>query len=52
VAAATRSRELADRLNLEGVEPVGSSPEEFAAHIKVEFGRVRDVVKALGGKLE
>jgi len=52
VAAATRSREIADRLNAGGVVPVGSSPEEFAAHIKKEFGRVRAVVKALGGKLE
>jgi len=52
VAAATRSREIADRLNAGGVVPVGSSPEEFAAHIKQEFGRVRAVVQALGGKLE
>ena len=52
VAAATRSREITDRLNAEGVVPVGSSPEEFAAHIKKEFARVGSVVKALGGKLE
>jgi tripartite-type tricarboxylate transporter receptor subunit TctC len=52
VAAATHSREIVDRLNSEGVVPVGSSPEEFATHIKVEYGRVSAVVKALGGKLE
>ena len=52
VAAATHSREITDRLNAEGVVPVGNSPEEFAAHIKKEFDRVRAVVKALGGKLE
>jgi tripartite-type tricarboxylate transporter receptor subunit TctC len=52
VAAATRSREISDRLNSEGVVAVGSSPEEFATHIKKEFERVHAIVKALGGKLE
>ncbi len=46
IAAATRSADIADRLALEGVVPVGGSPEEFATHIKKELGRMAKVVKA------
>ena len=51
-AAATKSHDIADRLTAEGVIAVGSTPEEFAAHIKSEFGRMRQVVKSSGAKFD
>jgi tripartite-type tricarboxylate transporter receptor subunit TctC len=32
-------------LNHEAVTPVGNRPEEFAAHIKVEFERMGRVIR-------
>jgi tripartite-type tricarboxylate transporter receptor subunit TctC len=51
-AAVVRSHDIQDRLNNEGVIPVGSTPAEFAAHIKKEYARVAKVVKASGAKFE
>ncbi|MGZ8197339.1 MAG: Bug family tripartite tricarboxylate transporter substrate binding protein [Burkholderiales bacterium] len=52
VAAAVRSHEIQDRLNNEAVIPVGSTPAQFAAHIKKEHARVAQVVKASGAKFD
>jgi tripartite-type tricarboxylate transporter receptor subunit TctC len=52
IAAAVRSSDIQDRLINEAVIPVGSTPAQFAAHIKKEHARVAQVVKATGAKFE
>jgi tripartite-type tricarboxylate transporter receptor subunit TctC len=52
IAAATQSQEIQDRLNNEAVIPIGSSPAQFAAHIKKEHARVAQVVKSSGAKFD
>ncbi len=48
VAAAMQSPEVGKRLRTDGTEPVGSSPSEFAAHIRAETERWSRVVKQAG----
>jgi|KBSMisStaDraftv2_1062788.scaffolds.fasta_scaffold49455_2 tripartite-type tricarboxylate transporter receptor subunit TctC len=43
-----RAPELGDRLTVLGAEPVGSTPEEFAAFIKSEAQKWSRVIKAAG----
>jgi tripartite-type tricarboxylate transporter receptor subunit TctC len=43
-----RSPELAERLTALGAEPVGSTPEEFAAFIKAEAGKWSRVIREAG----
>jgi len=43
-------REVLDRLNNEGVEPLGGTPQQYADHIKNEMARWAKVVKAAGIK--
>jgi tripartite-type tricarboxylate transporter receptor subunit TctC len=52
IAAATRTPQIQDHLTSEGVVPVGSTPAEFAAHIRKEHARVAKVVKSSGAKFE
>jgi tripartite-type tricarboxylate transporter receptor subunit TctC len=52
IGAATRSPEIQDRLNSEAVIPIGSTPAQFAAHIKKEYARVAQVVKSSGAKFD
>ena len=52
IAAAVKLPDVIERLALEGVIPVGSTPEQFAAYIKRELAHVRDVVKASGATFE
>jgi len=52
IMAATKSRDIVDRLTLEAVTPVGNTPEEFAAYIRVEHARVARVVRAPDAKFE
>ncbi|HUP93627.1 MAG TPA: tripartite tricarboxylate transporter substrate binding protein [Burkholderiales bacterium] len=40
------------KLQLDAAEPVGSTPEQFAAHLKSEIARWTKVVKASGIKVE
>lgn len=40
--------EIRQKLNAAGVEPVGNTPEEFAAQIRVESARWARVIKAAG----
>ena len=52
IAVAVKSPDVIERLALEGVIPVGSTPQQFGAHIKRELAHVRDVVKASGATFE
>ena len=54
-AAVTKMLTQADfkeRLAHEGAQPAGGTPAQFAAHIKKEYARVAQVVKASGAKFE
>src|SRR4051794_31434009 len=48
IVKALRQPDVAKRLAAEGAEVVGSTPEEFGAHIKSELARVEKVVRAAG----
>ena len=52
ISNAVQSQELQERLNNEAVIPVGSTPAQFAAHIKNEHARVAQVVKSSGARFE
>lgn len=52
IVAAIKSHDIFDRLTLEAVTPVGNTPEEFAAYIRVEHARIAKVVKASAAKFE
>ena len=47
-----RSADIADRLAGDGADPVGSSPEEFAAFLRAETAKWAKVVKEAGIKPE
>jgi tripartite-type tricarboxylate transporter receptor subunit TctC len=44
--------DMRERLAAQGAEPVGDSPEQFAAHIRREIARWGEVVKASGAKVD
>ena len=48
VAAAVRSPEVHDRFLAIGIEPVGSSPEEFGAAMRAEMERLGKVIRDRG----
>ena len=43
-----KSPEVAKRLSGEGSTPVGSTPDEFGAHIRTEVDKWRKLVKDAG----
>ena len=45
IAEAVKSPEVAKRLAADGSSPVGSTPEQFSAHIKSEIAKWRKLVK-------
>lgn len=47
-AAAIKSPEISSKLAAEAVLPIGSSPEEFSAHIRDELARLGKVIKEAG----
>lgn len=51
IIRATKSPQISGKLVAEAVIPVGSTPAEFAAHIKSEIARWGAVIKAAGIKL-
>jgi tripartite-type tricarboxylate transporter receptor subunit TctC len=48
VGAVLRENELRERLVSQGFVPAPSTPQQFAAHIKEELGRFRNLVQAAG----
>jgi tripartite-type tricarboxylate transporter receptor subunit TctC len=44
--------DVRERLSALGLEPIGSTPEAHAAHIKAEFARWTPIIKATGMKLD
>src|SRR5437763_4566027 len=52
IVKALKQPDVAKRLAAEGAEVIGSTPEEFGAHIKSELARVGDVVRAAGIRAE
>jgi tripartite-type tricarboxylate transporter receptor subunit TctC len=49
---ALKTPDVAKRLAAEGAVVIGSTPEEFAAHLKAELARVGKVVRAAGIRAE
>ena len=45
IVAVVKSKEIQDRLNSEAVLPIGSTPAEFTAHIKMDFDRMARVIR-------
>ena len=52
IVRAVKSPQVRDRLSGEGAEPIGSTPAEFAAHIKAEMARLGKVIREAGLKPE
>jgi len=52
VIHALKPPEIRDKLTQQGADPVGSTPEEFAAYINAETIKWEKVVKASGAKAE
>src|SRR5438132_5691742 len=52
IVKALKQPEVAKRLAAEGAEVIGSTPDEFGAHIKAEVARVASVVRAAGIRVE
>jgi tripartite-type tricarboxylate transporter receptor subunit TctC len=52
IVKALREPEVAKRLAAEGAIVIGSTPEEFGAHLKTELARVGKVVRAAGIRIE
>jgi tripartite-type tricarboxylate transporter receptor subunit TctC len=48
IAEAVKSPETAQRLSAEGSTPVGSTPDQFSAHIRNEIAKWRKLVKDAG----
>jgi tripartite-type tricarboxylate transporter receptor subunit TctC len=47
-----RRPDFLERLDRDGIEPVGNTPEEFGAEIKTDLARWGKIVKAAGAKLD
>ena len=52
VAAALRTGPTRERLEQLGYEPVGSTPEEFAAFFAAELPRVAELVRLSGASVD
>ena len=52
IVKALKQPDVSQRLAAEGAEVIGSTPDEFAAHIKTEIARVGKVVRAAGIRIE
>jgi tripartite-type tricarboxylate transporter receptor subunit TctC len=52
IAASLQAPEMKERLSSQGAEPVGNTPEQFAATIQSEIAKWAKVVKASGAKLD
>jgi tripartite-type tricarboxylate transporter receptor subunit TctC len=52
IAAAIKSPEMRDFMHKEGADPVGSTPQEFAAYFRSEVARYAQVIQAAGVRVE
>ena len=52
IARAVKNSDLTERMQAQGMEPVGSTPEEFDAVIRREIAKWAPVVKASGAKAD
>ncbi len=52
IAKALQTPEMKERLSAQGAEAIGSTPEQFATHIKNEIDKWSKVVKASGAKVD
>jgi tripartite-type tricarboxylate transporter receptor subunit TctC len=50
--AVIRRPDFLERLDKDGIEPVGNTPEEFAAQIRTDLAHWAKIVKAAGAKLD
>jgi tripartite-type tricarboxylate transporter receptor subunit TctC len=50
--AIIKRADFLERLDKDGIEPVGNTPEEFAAQIKTDIAHWATIVKAAGAKLD
>jgi tripartite-type tricarboxylate transporter receptor subunit TctC len=50
--AIIKRADFLERLDKDGIEPVGNTPEEFAAQIKTDLAHWAKIVKAAGAKLD
>ena len=52
IVAGFKQPDVLDRLKKQSIEPVASSPEQLAAHIKSEYARYGKLIKAIGLTVE
>ena len=52
IVRALKTPEVADRMAADGSEPLGTTPEQFGAHIKSEVAKWRDLIQKAGIRAE